>query len=355
MTDNGRPRPVFDPSLAAGDRALLAAAPELLVAASLPPPPRPHVGAATVAARMVWIPLFAFFYGVLPGGWFRVFFLASLDDDDLMGGVMRWGRLPLLAMLLTPAVQVVLLLLGQGEAAGALAAASFAAWVAGAVRHLREPAAARAARELHGRYLLPADFDRPATRLLNRVQRAVDAVLGSQSHRAGLLDAIDNTVLLPREEWAIAGALAEHTRLRREHRAQQPGRLSAEVRALLEPQRRALELSVRSVTERVEALEGYARRVRDADDAYHEWQVLQRIPEQNARHRDLLAGTVRDDLARAEIRRLADDALRAEQAFRGSIGNAVRAAGDLAAPEPGPGAASEPAPGPTGPGRTAPA
>ncbi|MQY02167.1 hypothetical protein [Actinomadura macrotermitis] len=325
MTDASRPRPVLDPALPDRDRALLTAAPERLAPASRPAPPPPRPGIGTIAARLVWIPLFALFYGVLPGGWFHLFFLASLDEDDLVGGVLRWGRLPLTAMMLTPAVQVVLLMLGQGEAAAALAAVSFTGWAAGALQHVREPAAARAARELHGRYLLPADFDRPAARLLARAQRAVDAVLGSEAHRAGLLDDVGNNVELPRQEWAIARALAEHTRLRREYRAQEPQRLSPAVRALLEPQRSALELSVRSVTERVEALEDYARRVKEAGDAYHEWQVLQRLPEQNARYRDLLAETVRDDLAREQIERLTADARHAESALRDSIATALRA------------------------------
>lgn len=329
MSDS-RPRPVFDPSVPTRERALLAADPERLVAASLPAPPAPRLGAATIAARAVWIPVFAFFYGVLPGGWFRVFFLASLDDDTLLDGVFRWGRTALLAMMALPAVQILLILLGQGEAAAVLAAASFAGWTIGAIRHLSEPASARAARDYHGRYLLPADFDRPAAQLLLRAQQAVDAVLGSETHRAGLLDDIDNTVVLPRQEWEIAWALAEHTKLRRERRAQRPERLTPRVRALLEPQRRAMDLSVRAITERIEALETYARRASDADDAYHEWQVVERLPEQNARYRDLLARTVGHDLARDEIERLADDAQRAESVLRDSVGTALQAGRALA-------------------------
>ncbi|RFU39070.1 hypothetical protein DZF91_24355, partial [Actinomadura logoneensis] len=139
MTDD-RPRPVIDPSLPTDDRDLLAATPpERLAAASLPAPPPPRLSAATIAARMVWIPVFAFFYGVLPGGWIRLFFLASLEEDDLLGGALRWGRGAVLAMLAVPVVQMSLLLLGQPEAAAALAAAGFAGWTAGALRHLREP------------------------------------------------------------------------------------------------------------------------------------------------------------------------------------------------------------------------
>lgn len=336
MNEQDRPRPVFDPGISEGDRVLLAAAPGRLVPACMPAPPVPRLRAATVVARLVWIPVFAFFYGVLPGGWLRVFFLASLDGDDLVGDAARWGRLPVVTMMLTPALQVLLLMLGQVEAAAVLAAVSFTGWAIGALRHVREPAAARAAREHHGSYLLPADFDRPAARLLVRAQRAIDAVLGSQAHRAGLLDDISNTVVLPRQEWAIAGALAEHTRLRRERLAQQPERLSPRVRALLEPQDRALELSVRSVTGRIEALEAYARRAGEADDAYHESRVLQTLPEQNARYRDLLASTVGDEMAGAEIRGMAEDAHRAETALRERGTGAVRAGHDLARPgEPG--------------------
>ncbi|NVI86741.1 hypothetical protein [Actinomadura sp. BRA 177] len=344
MNEQHRPRPVFDPAIGGDDRALLAAAPGRLVAASLPAPPPPRLRAATVLARLVWIPAFAVFYGVLPGGWLRVCLLGSVDDDEMLGGVTRWGRLPVAAMMLTPALQVLLLLLGQIGAAAVLAAVSFTGWVAGALRHVREPAAARAAREHHGRYLLPADFDRPAAGLLFRAQRAIDAVLGSQAHSAGLLDDVNNTVVLPRQEWSIASALAEHTRLRRERVAQQPERLSPRVRALLEPQDRALALSVSSVTGRIEALEAYARRAGEADDAYHESRVLQALPEQNARYRDLLASTAGDEMAGAEIRGMAEDAHRAEIALRECVTSALRAGRDLAPPAAGgPGISSRPA------------
>ncbi|TYB44804.1 hypothetical protein [Actinomadura chibensis] len=332
MNEEIRPRPVFDPGVPGDDRAVLAAAPERLVPACRPAPPRPRLRPATVVARLVWIPVFAFFYGVLPGGWLRLFLLASLDGDDLVGGAARWGRAPIVAMMVTPALQILLLLLGQTEAAFLLAAVSFTGWTVGALRYVREPAAARAAREHHGSYLLPGDFDGPAARLLVRAQRAVDAVLGSRSHGAGLLDDVNNTVVLPRQEWEIACALAEHTRLRRERVAQQPERLSPEVRALLEPQDRALAASVRSVTGRIEALEAYARRAEEADDAFHESRVLQGLPEQNARYRDLLASTVGDELAGAEIRGMADEARRAERALRDRGTSARRADRDLTLP-----------------------
>jgi hypothetical protein len=213
-----------------------------------------------------------------------------------------------------------------------LAAISFACWAAAAVRHLREPPAARAARDHHGRYLLPGDFDGLASRLLLRAQRACDAVLGSAAHRAGLLDGPGDAVVLPREEWAIAAALAEHTRLRRERDARRPERRSERLRALVEPQRRALDLAVGSIISRVEALEAYARQTRELDDAYLEWQAVQRIPAENERYRDLVAGTVRDDLARAELGRLAGDARRAVSVLRAETRRAARDGGALAAP-----------------------
>lgn len=327
MTDLTGARLVVDPAIPAAGRAVLRAAPPgALVAAGLPAPAAPRLSPATIAARTIWIPLFALFYGVLPGGWITVFFLASLDEDDLLTSVFRWGRRAVLATLIVPALQVLLILLGLVPLAVALAAGSFAGWIIGTLRRLREAPRARAAREYHGRYLVAGDFDKPAAQLLSRAQRGIDTVLRSEVHRAGLLDDIDNTITLAHQEWEIASALAEHTRLRREQRAQCAERLSERVRALLEPQRRALDLSVRSVSQRVEALEAYARHARDADDAYHEWQLLQRLPAQHARYQDLLARTVRDDLAREEIGRLADDAHRAESTLRDSVGSALRAA-----------------------------
>ncbi|GAA3940092.1 hypothetical protein GCM10023085_21970 [Actinomadura viridis] len=329
MTDNEHPRTVYDPDIPCRERALLAAAPERLVPASLPAPAAPRPGLRTIVARALGIPLLAFFYGVLPGGWIRAFFLLSLDEDDPLDGVFRWGRTAVLAMIFLPLAQIALLLAGAGEAAAVLAAAGFTGWTVGALRRLREPDAARAARRHHGRYLLPRDFDADAARLLVRTQRAADAVLGSEAHRAGLLDAVRDTVVLPRQEWAIAHALAEHTRLRREHRERCPERPSPRVRGLLEPQRRALDLSVRSVTARVEALEDYARQARDTDDAYREWQSARRVTERNAAYRDLLAETVRDDLAREEIGRLTGGARHAASVLRGPFADGHASTGEI--------------------------
>jgi hypothetical protein len=324
-----RPRPVLDPAIPDPDRALLGASAAPLVAAHLPAPAKPRLGPARLVGRAVWIPLFAFCYGVLPGGWITLFCFASLDEDDLMSSVFRWGRRAVLAMMITPAVLITLLILGWEGAAAALAAVSFGGWMHGTLRYVGERPEARAARLHHGRYLLFGDFDKPAARLLCRAQHAVDRVLASAAHQAGLLDDIANTVTLRHHEWEIADALAEHTRLRREREAQQPHRLSAPVRELLEPQERALRLSIRSITERIEALETYAARAADTDDALHDWRVLQDLPEQNARYRDLLVRTVRDDLARTEIARLTADAQQAEAALRATLAEAHSAARSL--------------------------
>jgi len=311
MTDDRHPRPVFDPEIPREDRALLDAAPGRLVAAHLPAPSPPRLRPAALVGRALWVPMIAFFYGVLPGGWIRLCLLApGEEEDDLVDGVFRWGGTAVAAMMITPALQIALILLRLGEVAALLAVGSFTCWAVAAVRHLREPAAARAARVHHGRYLLPGDFDRVASRLLLRAQRACDAVLGSVSHRAGLLDDAGGPAALSHEEWAIASTLAEHTRLRRDQEERLPEHPSPRLRALVVPQRRALDASVGSVTARVEALEAYARRTLELDEAYREWQAVQRLPERNERYRELLAATVRDDLAREELGRLAGDARR---------------------------------------------
>ncbi|MBW8482384.1 hypothetical protein [Actinomadura parmotrematis] len=89
-----------------------------------------------------------------------------------------------------------------------------------------------AARSHHGRYFLFSDFapadQRPwfgvsLRELMARAQAAVRAVLESEVNAAGLLDDTANAVLLPRQEWEIAQALADLTRgVRRRGRAGRP-------------------------------------------------------------------------------------------------------------------------------------
>ncbi len=191
-------------------------------------------------------------------------------------------------------------------------------WVLVFVLGCGESRRTRLGRRLHGRYYLAADFGGASLRdflgisavgEMAKAQTAVRTVLGSEVNADGLLDDIANGVTLPQQEWEIAQSLAELTRIGRrlsEVTGDRPD--SARVREAIEPQQRALRTSAASVAERVEALERYADRVLAADERYGEWQAIREVEALSADTHEVLARTVRDDLAVAEIDGLADRA-----------------------------------------------
>ena len=98
-----------------------------------------------------------------------------------------------------------------------------------------------------------------------------------------------------------------------------------EVIELLGPQKKALDLARASVTERIVALEKYAERTIAADEALKAWETVQRLASNSDAYSDLLARTVRDELAIAEIDGLTEQAGRVEEALRNSVAKARRA------------------------------
>ncbi|MQY02879.1 hypothetical protein [Actinomadura macrotermitis] len=187
------------------------------------------------------------------------------------------------------------------------------------------------ARELdrrRDRYLMPQDLDGPGLELLGRVQRAIDAVRDSEVNREGLLDHVDNAVTLPRQEWEIAQVLARQSRLRAEQ--EEPGEDDPpEVRAALRPLLDKLDQSVRAVTRRVEALERYAERARAADDALRAHRRLEAIAARAHEYDELLADTVRDDLAVPAIERLTAQGDELVRTLRHRLAEAAEAGGEL--------------------------
>ncbi|GGP99729.1 hypothetical protein GCM10010187_14340 [Actinomadura coerulea] len=162
----------------------------------------------------------------------------------------------------------------------------------------------RLGREHHTRYYTEADFNTRTLPLVRRAQDAVAAVLGSDVDAAGLLDDIANTLELPRQEWAIATTCAEVTRINRQLRSLRKS--DTGLGEMLEPQQRALAVTIEGVGRRVAALEGYAERTAAADAAYREWQVMEELDDLRADVQELLARTARDELAVAEIGHLAE-------------------------------------------------
>jgi len=205
---------------------------------------------------------------------------------------------------------------------------------------LRHPAgdaaAAWARRRYRDQFIGLADLDQPSGQLLLRTQRAIGAVLSSEVHQAGQLDDAANVAVLSAQEWDIARMLRDASRLRAEH-----GRISAAgfpaapaVAAVAGPQKEILRQVHEAVTGRVEALEGYAARVRAADGAYRTWQQALALAGLNDGFLDLLARTAADGQAAEEISGLASQARAAEEVFRGTLSDARTAAGPvvLAAP-----------------------
>ena len=186
----------------------------------------------------------------------------------------------------------------------------------------------KAVRLQHRKYLLPQDFDDQAARLLTRAQRAVKTVLEATVTRRGLLDEVKNELVLPEQLWDIAQVLREQTVLRARQADVARGMATAELDAVLGPQRRALALSAAAITRKVDLLDQYADRVRSADAALRAEAAL----EDGDRYIELLARTepVGDT---SVVQGFTDEAAALKDTLTRSI-NAARDAGrTLALPE----------------------
>jgi hypothetical protein len=188
---------------------------------------------------------------------------------------------------------------------------------------------AKALRRRKDRYLTVDAFDAPAAELLARVQQAADDVRDSTVIKEGLLDGIDTKVELPRQEWEIAQVLARQAKLRRDQDALT---LAPELAAALEPLQEKLNLSVEAVTRRVEALERYALRTREADAAYRACRQLEDLAAHAHEYDELLADTVRDDLAIPAIDRLTEQSDQLVETLQFRLAAASDAALDLPFP-----------------------
>lgn len=176
---------------------------------------------------------------------------------------------------------------------------------------------------LRSRCVRPADLNDDARALLARAQQAKKAVRTSAVHRFDLIDRQHNEVSLPRQEWEIAEALREYTRLVKAEPAHPEG---GKVTALLDTRRRALRASLDGITRRVNALESYADQVAQADDRYRELQQIQALTDGSDDVLDFLARTAGDDLAVAEIEGMTGKAAAVADAFTVALESAKEAA-----------------------------
>jgi hypothetical protein len=193
---------------------------------------------------------------------------------------------------------------------------------------------ARALRFRRDRYLTPDDFDATGQDLLTRAQTAIDSVRESEVNKQGLLDTVDNEVTLPRQEWEIAQVLARQSKLRQEQQQILDFGAVPEVAAAVRPLREKLEVSVRAVTRRIEALEQYAERTRAADEAYRAHRQLEAVAARAHEYDDLVADAVRDDLALSAIDRLTRHSDALARTLRERLAEAGGAAAELPPQEP---------------------
>jgi hypothetical protein len=289
--------PVFAPDVPGGVRRLYEHRPELFVPADAPRPKRQTSWSVapgnTFGTLLVWI-------AVCVGGWIlALIFMAGF----LPTAVAAWGAVALagVAVLATGGVLVKSAVEDRGH---------------------------KAVRLQHGKYLLPEDFDDDATRLLGRAQRAVKTVLEATVTQRGLLDDVKNELVLPEQLWDIAQVLREQTVLRARQREVARGMATAELEAVLGPQRRALALSMEAIKRKVDLLDRYADRVRSADAALRAEAAL----EDGDRYIELLARTEPAGDT-SVVQGFADEATALKDTLTRTI-NAARDAGrTLAVPE----------------------
>lgn len=283
-------RPVFDPAIPVEVRDALLAHPEGLRPGSGAPPVPPGgrrriardiIRALALGAVCALLPvvlaltrMFGFTGRLIAAGG-QVALLAVWLGGYLLGGTIWPGIIASLAVQLAATV--------------------------GAFVFMDEWQLRREIRRTRGHYLVNEDFDADGRALLARAQAAIAVVTGSGVAAAGLLDGTANDLVLPRQEWEIARALAREGGARGSPGgSRRPAGLG---RTGPDSGNPAL------VARRVEALERYAEQVGDADAA-----LSQRLG---------APGTpAAESAALAEIEDLAENARR--------VGDAIRAAPDRA-------------------------
>ncbi|MEU8244975.1 hypothetical protein [Nonomuraea sp. NPDC048916] len=190
----------------------------------------------------------------------------------------------------------------------------------------------RLAHEHAARYVLPEDLDYPCQMLLRRAQDAVDTILASRVHQAGLIDTIDNQVTLPEEVWQIAQRLARLSAMHHEHGRLIPRELPSGLEDAFKPYTTALDAAWTSLSKRIRRLEEYAKQVLRADQVYHAHQRLEALAARTPDYQQLIAETVRDEVAYERIRELGEQARHVRKLFEESIDQARQTAGELIRP-----------------------
>ena len=181
--------------------------------------------------------------------------------------------------------------------------------------------------EDHAHHIQWYDLDPSGCELLLRAQCAIDSSLHSGVYTNSAAERTVEESVLRQHEWEIATALRRLTRRRAEYRAScqegEPGPMTAGV---LDGQQRALKLVLDSIESRVIALERYVATLEAADTAERDLERALRVSSQNDSYLDLIARTVADEHAIAEIADLTERAAIPRQAYLESLHRASLAA-----------------------------
>jgi hypothetical protein len=191
-------------------------------------------------------------------------------------------------------------------------------------------------------------LDRECRELVERAEKAVRVVIHSDARSRNLLNTDVNKGLLWDKVDHIEMNAKKISDLRTKHRsitassvigperwtaANKTGQEGPMTAAGIGRQRQAIEMALGSVESLVENLEHYAASVKAVDATHRDWVGAQEVERLNDDVLDLLASTVKDELAVEEVRTLAERAAQAKEAFEESVREANLAAETLALPD----------------------
>jgi hypothetical protein len=250
------------------------------------------------------------------------------------GGSSRGARPAAVCCWLLAAACIVLLFadplsVGPGEWLAAAAVAAVSAVT------IQRRSSRRDLRLCRSKVIFPENLDETCRALLGRAQSAIGGILGSRVLSAGLLANPVDDALLYQHEWEIACQLREITSLRALLATNTPGRPAGPMTTdVLSAQQRATEIAQEATTERILALERYARQVIAADAADSDWELATTLSHLNDKYLDLVARTASDDYATSEIARLTEQLAAAAKARNDRLRDADLAASELVLPRP---------------------
>ncbi|TDD59175.1 hypothetical protein E1263_16105 [Kribbella antibiotica] len=294
------PATVFAPEVPQEDRKLLLESPEVMVQASLPKPkPRSDLRKSPTSTIGYLVKFFVAdaFFSLL---------IAGFLDEVLPDGPDTWAAY---AVCLLGLLLFLVLVLGSSLSSSESDAAS---------KH-------------HRKYLQPADWDVDAQQMMLRAQDAVQAVTDAEVTRLGLLDDIQNDVVLPEQLWDIGQVLQKLTVLRGRHRE-----LGAETLSVLGDtvarQADALRMTEQAMERKVATLEKYAVQVRSADALLRAERAVEQVQNDDDAYVELLA-SAEPAAGTALIQDLSEDATGLREQLRQRL-DAIRATGQALAPSP---------------------